>query len=144
MTKADHKFPFLAHARSSGLTLPAVSRDAAAPGRVLRQGEEFEVTQELYDATLDRYGESWIDLSEAEQVARWGMAKFGTGPKPEGMEVGGDDEGYRYRKGLKAREYAEQISDPMDRALALKQVQATYGDALNPIAQGPQHIPAIR
>lgn len=143
MTKT-HTFPFTAHVRSSGLTLPPVSRDAAAPGRVLRAGEEFEVTEELYAATLDRYSESWLDLSEAEQVARWGMVKWAKGPRPEEMEVGFDDEGYRYRKAQALKAYAEQISDPMDRALALKKVQTEYGDALNPIAQGPQHITAIR
>lgn len=118
-----HTFPFTAHVRGSGLTLPPVSRDAAAPGTVMRQGEEFEVTQELYDATLDRYGDSFLDLSEAEQVARWGMVKWAKGPKPEGTEVGGDDEGYRYRKAQALKAYAEQISDPMERALALKQMK---------------------
>lgn len=141
----DHKFPFTAHARSSGLTIPAVTAAGdAATGRVLRQGEEFVVTEELYAATLDRTGASWLDLDDQAQTARYGSVKWAKGAKPEGMEVGGDDEGYRYRQGLKAHEYAERISDPMDRALALKQVQATYGDALNPIAQGSQYIPAIQ
>ncbi|MDN3443398.1 hypothetical protein [Microbacterium sp. APC 3901] len=141
----DSRFPFIAHCRASGLTLPAVTLAGdAAPGRVLRQGEEFEVTEELYEATLDRTGASWLNLTDAEQVARYGCVKWAKGPRPEGMAVGGDDEGYRYRQGQAAKAYAERISDPMDRALALKKVQVEYGDALNPIAQGPQHIPVIR
>lgn len=140
-----HTFPFTAHARSSGLTIPAVTvAGDAATGRVLRQGEEFVVTEELYAATLDRTGASWLDLDEQAQTARYGSVKWAKGAKPEELEIGGDDEGYRYRQGLAARQLAEQISDPMDRALALKQVQVEYGDALNPIAQGAQHIPVIR
>ncbi|MFB4348608.1 hypothetical protein [Microbacterium sp. CR_7] len=100
------------------------------------------MTQELYDATLDRTGASWLDLTEAEQVARYGMVKWAKGPAPESMGVGQDDEGFRYRQGLAARECALRISDPADRALALKNVKTEYGDALNPMAQGPQHIPA--
>ena len=140
MTK--HTFPFLAHARASGLTLPTLTRagDAAA-GRVLYAGEEFEVTQELYDATLDRINESWLDLTPEEQVKRWGMVRWAEGPKPEGMAVGGDDESFRYKQGLRARELAKQISDPVDRARALREVDAEYSDVLNPIAQGPQFIP---
>ncbi|AZH78177.1 hypothetical protein CSX12_06715 [Microbacterium sp. Y-01] len=102
------------------------------------------MTAELYAETLDRNQNSFLDLDEAAQVKKWGKVLWARGPAPEGMGIGQDDEGYRYRKGLKAREYALAISDPMERARSLKQVQAEYADALNPIAQGPQHIPAGR
>lgn len=143
---ATSRFPFTAHARSSGFVIPGVPSavGGTATGRVLKAGEEFEVTAELYAETIDRNGDSWIDLDANAQTKRWGKVLWAEGPAPEGMGIGQDDEGHRYREALKAREYAERISDPMDRALALKEVQATYGDALSPIAQGAQYIPAIR
>lgn len=146
MTKTDSRFPFTAHARSSGLTIPGVPSAVGGTmtGRTLRQGETFEVTAELYAETLDRNGDSFLDMDASAQTKRWGKVLWAEGPAPEGMGIGQDDEGHRYREALKAREYALRISDPMDRALALKQVQVEYGDALNPIAQSAQYIPAIR
>lgn len=140
----DPTEPRIFHARSTGLTLPEAGRAGGTPagGRVLYQGETFEVTREVYDATKDRGGRSWLDLTPEEQVQRWGMQKFGPGPAPEDLKFAGDDEGVQYRRGLAAREEALKHSDPGSRALALKEVATEYGDALNPIAQGPQHIPA--
>lgn len=140
-----HKFPFTAHCRASGLTIPAVTRAGdAATGRVLRQGEEFEVTQDLYDATLDRVGESWLNLTPEEQVQRYGMVRWAEGKTPEEITLGGDDEGYLYKQGLAAREEALKISHPAERAEALAAVEKKYGRALHPVAQGSQHLPAIR
>ena len=129
---------------ASGLTLPGVPAavGGTATGRVLRRGEEFEVTPELYAETVDRNGNSWLDLTPEEQVQRFGGIKFLPGSCPEGVAVGDDDEGYRYRQGLAAQEEALRLSDAADRALALKQAKAEYADALSPVAQGAQHIPA--
>ncbi|WP_347978681.1 hypothetical protein [Microbacterium sp. ProA8] len=125
------------YVNASGLTLPGVpaASGGTATGRVLRRGEEFEVTPELYAETLDRNGESWLDLTPEEQTRRYGHIKFLPGTRPDDIAVGDDDEGYRYKQGLAAREYAQQISDPAERAAALAEVSAEYGSVLRPIAQ---------
>lgn len=140
MTKASGTY----YVNASGLTLPGIpaAEGGTATGRVLRRGEEFEVTPELYAETLDRNGNSWLDLDENAQVQRFGHIKFLPGKCPDGIRVGDDDDGYLYREGQRAREYARAISDPEERAAALADVAKEYGDALNPVAQGPQHIPA--
>lgn len=133
MTKTG---PRIIHIRASGVTLPAVSAagDAVA-GRVMRRGEEVEITPALYAATIDRTGVSFLDQTAEEQVQRYGMVKWADGPCPPEIQIGDDDEGYRYKQGLAAREYAQQISDPDERAAALAKVSAEYGSVLRPIAQ---------
>ncbi|MGN7965054.1 hypothetical protein ACTJKK_03155 [Microbacterium sp. 22179] len=130
------------HCRATGLTLAQFSEagDARA-GKVLSRGENFTVTEAEYELSKDRLGRSWLDMTPDEQVKRWGMQKFGTGPAPSDMAFGSDDEGYQYRQGTRAREEAQLISHPKERAAALAEVERKYGSALHPVAQGPQHIP---
>lgn len=125
------------HCRASGLTLPGVpsAPGGTATGRVLRRGEEVEITEALYEETLDRNGASWLDLTPEEQVQRYGMQKWGEGPCPPEIAVGDDDEAFQYKLGVAARTYAEAISDPHDRTVALREVQEKYGAALYPRAQ---------
>ena len=118
------------HATVSGLTLPGVP---AAPGavlsatrRVLLQGEEFEVTPELYAETLDRAGNSWLDLDESAQLARWGEVRFAPGPKPDALTFGGDDSSYRIRAWQRDLAYAQAVSDPNERRAALAKVRAEF------------------
>jgi len=101
------------------------------------------VTPELYEATKDRNGVSWLDMTDEEKMERFGEIKFAEGPAPvdlaaevDSVGVGADDEGVMYRRGIAAREYARAISDPAERAKALKEVQAKYGHVLSPRAQG--------
>lgn len=124
------------HARATGLTLSAYSPAGdAATGRVLYKGETFTVSAEEYELSKDRIGRSWLDLTPDEQVARWGMQKFGTGTAPEDMTFAGDDEGYQYKAGTRAREQALLISHPVERAEALAAIEKRYGAALHPQAQ---------
>ena len=124
------------HCRATGLTLPAFSPAGdPRPGRVLSRGETFTVSAEAYELTKDRLGNSFLDLTPDQQVARWGMQKFGTGPAPEDMKFAEDDEGYQYRAGTRAREQALLISHPVERAEALAAVEKRYGAALHPQAQ---------
>jgi hypothetical protein len=53
----------------------------------LRPAESIEVTQSVYEANVDRSGESWIDLTPEEQIERWGRVRFGTGDVPESVEA---------------------------------------------------------
>lgn len=133
------------HCRATGLTLPVFSAVGDAIGAtVLYQGQTFTVTPEEYEMSKDRIGLSWLDLSPEQQVKRWGMVKFAEGPPPEDLKFAGDDEGYQYKAGTRAREQALLISNPVERAEALAKVRDEYGTALTPVAQGPQYMPGSR
>lgn len=140
MTKSEAR---IFHARSTGLMLTQVS-EAGDPtrARVLFRGETFEVSPAEYEATIDRLGRSWLDLTPEEQVARWGMQKFGTGPAPSDMGLADDDENQMYQAGQRAQIEARAISDAEERKAALQRVNAKYGAALHPVAQSAQHIPS--
>lgn len=144
MTKPlKDRLPITAYANASGVTLPGVPAavGGTATGRVLRQYERFDVTPELYAETLDRNGNSFFDLDEPAQVARYGRVLWIEGEPPEGAIIGADDEGLQYRAGTRAREEALLVSDPKERAAAVAEVERQYGSALRPVAQGPQSLP---
>jgi hypothetical protein len=65
----------LIHVRRDGFT---------ANGRVWYQGQELEFTvgEQNYKDTLDREGNSWLQMSEADQMRRYGEVMFGHGPWP--------------------------------------------------------------
>lgn len=65
----------LIHVRRDGFT---------ANGRVWYRGQELEFTvgEQNYRDTLDRNGNSWLTLSEAEQLRRYDEVQFGFGPWP--------------------------------------------------------------
>lgn len=119
------------HCRATGLTLPAFSA-AGDPlaGRVLSRGETFTVSPETYDLTKDRLGNSFLDLTPDQQVARWGMQRFGTGAAPDDMVIGEDDEYQMFRVAFSKLEYARKISDPNERRAATQKVWRDYGDVL--------------
>lgn len=138
MTTTDG--PITIHARATGLTVPALTAAGdAAPGRVLYQGETVTLSAEQVDATRDRNGDSWLDLTPEEQVRKWGSQKFGIGPAPDDLKLAGDDESVLYRRGLRARAEAQAISNPADRREALADVEAEYGKVLH---VRPQFNPA--
>jgi hypothetical protein len=131
------------YATRTGLTVPRFTA-AGAPlgGTVLKQFETFEVDDALIENTRDRLGESWLLYDAAEQTRRWGGVRFLPGEPPADAVIGADDEGHMYKLGVAARERAKAISNPADRAQALAEVERVYGQALRPIAEGAQHIPA--
>lgn len=57
-----------------------------ANGRVWYRGQELEyvVGEEEYNDTLDIKGQSWLSLSPADQMRRYGRIMFGIGPWPGG------------------------------------------------------------
>ncbi len=65
----------LIHVREDGFT---------ANGRVWYRGQELEFTVGAANwlSTCDRYGKSWVVLSEADQIRRYGQVMFGHGPWP--------------------------------------------------------------
>ncbi|MEV8175913.1 hypothetical protein [Microbacterium sp. NPDC079176] len=128
MTIQD-RLPITAWVRSTGLTLPGVpsSETSTTTGRVMKQGETFEITPELFAETLDRNGNSFLDLDEAAQVQRYGRVLWSEGEPPADMAIGGDDDLVMLEKGLAALKYAKAISDPSERAAAVKAVFDEYG-----------------
>lgn len=45
-------------------------------------GQEVTFGPEAYKNTIDRFGNSWINMTDEEQYARWGEVKFRKGPWP--------------------------------------------------------------
>jgi hypothetical protein len=58
-----------------------------ANGRVWYRGQEIEYTigDDAFKDTQDREGRSWLELSPADQMRRYGRAMFGEGPWPGGV-----------------------------------------------------------
>ncbi|MEJ1091957.1 hypothetical protein [Microbacterium istanbulense] len=112
---------------ATGLTLPGPSNPNAyfaTSGRTALRGEVVEVER---SETVNRNGDSWLDLTEEQQEARWGKQMFVLGDHSEGIELGDDDEyGARYYQWLKATEEARKISDPAERSAALREIKAKY------------------
>lgn len=111
------------HALQSGLTVP---HDTYG-GVVLSQGQTVTLSAKQVEQTYDRDGNSWLDLSEEDQRVKWGEIRFGHGPAPEGMGIGDDDpHGARYYRHRAEVEYAKKISDPAERATALRDIAKKY------------------
>jgi hypothetical protein len=51
-------------------------------GRTFYRGQEVTFGKVAYEETKDRFGQSWLTMSEDEQYARWGTVKFRRGPWP--------------------------------------------------------------
>lgn len=118
-------FPKTFHVLASGFTVTL--GEGRAESSVMYQGQTFTVTEAQYEFTTDKNGHSWIDLTPDEQEARWGHQKFSEGPAPEGVEIGADDtHGLMYRRWQSAVQNAEQISDPIERATAFKEIKAKF------------------
>jgi hypothetical protein len=59
-----------------------VAEGFTAFGTIWRPGQELEIIEGTseYEVTLDIEGHSWLNVSEEEQVSRWGEVKFKLGP----------------------------------------------------------------
>lgn len=95
--------------------------------RVAYRGETFTVTEAQYEESKDRHGASWLDMTPAQQEARWGVQRFGAGPLPEGVEFGSDDIALLDHRRTQAIEYANAISDPAARAEAHRELKRRFG-----------------
>lgn len=61
-----------------------VEDGGTALGKIWARGQEleFDVPSEPYDGTKDRFGQSWLDFDENEQMRRYGKVRFRRGPWP--------------------------------------------------------------
>ena len=69
-------------AGGEGILIHFVEDGFTAQGRIWYRGQELEFDKEgrAYDQTKDRNGDSWLDLSEDEQIDRYGKVYFKPGP----------------------------------------------------------------
>jgi hypothetical protein len=73
-----------------GLTLSVYEKGAdpmTARPIVIPYGGQIELTRELIEAARDREGFSFLEETEAEQIARYGHRRFGVGPVPESIKA---------------------------------------------------------
>ncbi len=81
------KTPFTIHSVDpSGLYVPKPHTGdafAAPASQPVFPGQSIEISEATYAATQDRFGSSWLDLTEDEQVSRWGIVRFRLGEAPQ-------------------------------------------------------------
>jgi len=120
------------HAVESGITIA---------GFVLKRGESITLTAAQVADTVDRDGNSFLDLSDDDQLARWGSVKFGQGPAPEGMAAWQDDSLARSDAREAARADALRIVDRGERIAALKAIDDKFGRPTEQwsLAEYPEH-----
>lgn len=96
--------------------------------RVALRGELITLTPEQVEDTRDRNGNSWLDLTEEQQLARWGHVNFLKGDRSSDVKfIGDDDERIRFRRRERAIIEAHALSDPEERADALHKIRELYG-----------------
>jgi len=123
MTKAKNtRIYFL----ESGLTY-AVSDSMFAPGAVSQRGETIEITPELRRLNTNADCVCVFDLTEEQQLERWGSVKFATGEAPDGVNAWDGDEFLRDKLRAEAGVVAAAIADPVERARALADVRDKFG-----------------
>jgi hypothetical protein len=120
---ATPETPRIMHVLVSGSTAPN-GPDASF---VARRGDQFTVDAKTYESTLDRNGNSFLDLTPEEQIARWGVQRYAEGPKPDDVVWGDDDEVVQLYRQAKERDEAYSIQDPASRRLAILELNARYG-----------------
>jgi len=65
-----------------GILVHFLEDGLSSNGRNFYRGQEVTFGPEAYEETLDRFGDSWINMNDDEQYARWGEVKFRKGPWP--------------------------------------------------------------
>lgn len=108
-------------------TVHAVKSGITIAGFVLRRGETITLTESQVEDTFDRHGVSYLDMSNEDQIARWGAIKFQPGPAPEGMAAWQDDTAARADARDAERNDALQIVDRAKRMAKLKAIDEKYG-----------------
>lgn len=65
-----------------GILVHFVADGLTSNGRTFYRGQEVTFGPQAYAATLDRHGNSWLKMSDEEQMDRFGEIKFRLGPWP--------------------------------------------------------------
>lgn len=107
----------------SGLTLPTTSDS----GQVLLRGQWLEIDDATYERTKGRDGLSWLDMSDDDQLERWGEIRFAKGKPPTGIGIGSDDELARFDQRRAREDNLKFISDPDARRAERDAIVREYG-----------------
>jgi len=112
----------------SGLSVPDIVGPVYSANRIAYRGEVVTLTPEQIEETRDRSGATWLDLSEAEQIARWGHVKFKLGDHSAGVKfLGEDDSTIQFRRRENAVLAAQKIADAGERKAAFAKINELYG-----------------
>lgn len=106
----------------------AISPEYGVP---IQRGATIELTDEIISASRDRKGTSWLDLVDDEdaQISRFGQVTFRRGECPEDVlwwNSPGDDAS-RVLAHQQAVEAAREISDPIERRVAIARADEVFG-----------------
>jgi hypothetical protein len=113
-------------ATSSGVTVPT-SPDPYAPGIVLLRGQYITLTPEQVELTKDRFGQSWLDQTAEQQIARFGEQRWAEGLPPDGILIGGDDVAAVAAQRAEAERQLKFQPDEELRERAAQRIRETYG-----------------
>lgn len=67
---------------SEGILIHVLEDGLTTNGQVFYVGQEILFGPRAFEETKNRYGQSWLDMSEEDQLDRWGSVKFRKGPWP--------------------------------------------------------------
>jgi hypothetical protein len=70
-----HKFPYTIFSLDEGGVIVPTREDN---GLNLYPGTGVEITAPIYQRTLNRHGDSWLDYNDEEQIDAWGAIRFGS------------------------------------------------------------------
>lgn len=115
---------------SVGDTIHVLESGWTFAGRVRLRGESITLTKSDLDLATDRNGNSLLDLTDEEQVGRWGLLYFQPGPAPEGMTPWDHDPAAREARRQLLINEAARISHPHDRRVELDRIAAEFGRPL--------------
>lgn len=116
--------------RSGFSSIPDISEPKFSTNRVAYRGEVITLSPEQIEATRDLNGNSWLDMTEEQQLDRWGHVNFRVGDVREEEAVkfiADDDEAMIYRLREQATKIADQISDPVARREARAEIAKRFG-----------------
>ncbi|WP_350352498.1 hypothetical protein ABS642_05155 [Microbacterium sp. A8/3-1] len=133
------------HAVMTGCTF-STGGGFLASSHVSTAGETYTVTQQLIDASRDRYGDSWLIYlaSDEAQIQKWGAVRFRLGPAPEGIATWnqrGDADWTQQREAAKAEAWGLPTAEA--RAAALAAVDARFGPAVTTATYSKYTDPSI-
>jgi len=114
------------HFLADGLTVHT-GAGYRSESQVMRRGQTLLVTPEVREANTDRLGQCSLDLTEAEQLARWRVVYFRPGPFPDDedpLTIGSFEHDQARANALKQ---AAEIADPDEQRIALARVREKYG-----------------
>lgn len=126
---SKNTFPKTLHALTT-ITLPDETFSPTgwgSMGTLVNRGQQVEISEARYEATKDREGNSWLDLDEEAQLARYGEVRFRWGETPDDVRPWDNDPSLANL--LRETELAEarKLENTAERADAVAAIFKKYG-----------------